>query len=104
MTRPAQFLRWQQTLSTYLPHLSRPQLTVVALWSLGPILAHICGLTIVATVLAYLLARLEVAVRVQLHDWYPERPAKHGANRRRTRRNLVVSTCFATLLRWVVSW
>ena len=52
MARPAQFLRWQQTLSTYLPHLSRPQVTVLASWSVGLILAHSCGLTTVATVLA----------------------------------------------------
>ena len=104
MTRPAQFLRWQQTLSIYLPHLSRPQVTVLALWSLGLILAHSCGLTTVATVLAYLLARREGAVREQLRDWYREAPAKHGANRGRKRRSLDVSTCFAPLLRWVVAW
>jgi hypothetical protein len=74
MARPAQFLRWQQTLSTYLPHLSRPQVTVLALWSLGLILAHSCGLTTVATVVAYLLARREGAVREQLRDWYREAP------------------------------
>ncbi len=104
MARPAQFLRWQQTLSTYLPHLSRPQLTVLALWSLGLILAHSCGLTTVATVLAYLLARREGAVREQLRDWYREAPAKNGAKRGRKRRTLEVSTCFAPLLRWVVAW
>ena len=104
MARPAQFLRWQQTLSTYLPHLSRPQVTVLALWSLGLILAHSCGLTTVATVLAYLLVRREGAVREQLRDWYREAPAKHGAKRGRKRRSLDVSTCFAPLLRWVVAW
>ncbi len=104
MARPAQFLRWQQTLSTALPHLSRPQVTVLALWSLGLILAHSCGLTTVATVLAYLLARREGAVREQLRDWYREAPAKHGAKRGRKRRTLDVSTCFAPLLRWVVAW
>ena len=62
MARPAQFLRWQQTLSTALPHLSRPQVTVLALWSLGLILAHSCGLTTVATVLAYLLSGSVVKV------------------------------------------
>ena len=104
MARPAQFLRWQQTLSTYLPHLSRPQVTVLALWSLGLILAHSCGLTTVATVLASLLVRREGAVREQLRDWYREAPAKHGAKRGRKRRSLDVSTCFAPLLRWVVAW
>jgi Transposase DDE domain len=104
MTRPAQVLRWQQTLSTYLPHLSRPQVTVLALWSMGLILAHSCGLTTVATVLASLLARSEHTTREQLRDWYREAPAKNGAKRGRKRRTLDVTACFAPLLRWVVAW
>ena len=104
MARPAQVLRWQQIVSTYLPHLSRPQVTVVALWSVGLILAHSCGLTTVATVLAYLLARPERTTREQLRDWYREAPAKNGAKRGRKRRTLDVTTCFAPLLRWVVAW
>ncbi len=52
MPRPTGLSRWQQTVSTYLPHLSRPQVTVLVLWSVGLILAHSCGLTTVATVLA----------------------------------------------------
>ena len=104
MTRPTGLSRWQQTVSTYLPHLSRPQVTVLVLWSVGLILAHSCGLTTVATVLAYLLARREGAVREQLRDWYREAPAKNGAKRGRKRRTLDVATCFAPLLRWVVAW
>src|ERR687886_762245 len=104
MARPAQVLRWQQIVSTYLPHLSRPQVTVLALWSLGLILAHSCDLTTVATVLAYLLARSERTTREQLRDWYREAPAKHGAKRGRKRRTLDVATCFPSLLRWVVAW
>ncbi len=52
MALPAHIVRWQQTVSTYLPHLSRPQVTVLGLWRIGLILAHSCGLTPVATVLA----------------------------------------------------
>src|ERR671932_2186252 len=104
MARPAQVLRWQQIVSTYLPHLSRPQVTVLALWSLGLILAHSCGLTTVATVLAYLLARSERTTREQLRDWYREAPAKNGAKQGRKRRTLDVTACFAPLLRWVLAW
>ena len=104
MTRPAHIVGWQQTVSTYLPHLSRPQVTVLALWSVGLILAQSCGLTTVATVLAYLLARPERTTREQLRDWYREAPAKSGAKRGRKRRTLDVTTCFAPLLRWVVAW
>ena len=104
MARPIQVLRWQQTVSTHLPHLSRPQVTVLVLWSVGLILAHSCGLTTVATVLAYVLARSERTTREQLRDWYREAAAKNGAKRGRKRRSLDVATCFAPLLRWVVAW
>jgi hypothetical protein len=104
MARLPQLWRWHQTVSTYLPHLSQPQVTVLVLWSVGLILAHSCGLTTVATVLAYLLARREGTVREQLRDWYREAPAKSGAKRGRKRRSLDVTTCFAPLLRWVVAW
>ena len=103
MPRPAALFRWHQTLSTYLPHLSQPQVAVLALWSVGLILAHSCGLTTVATLLAYLLARPEGTVREQLRDWYREAPAKSGATRGRKRRTLDVTPCFAPLLRWVVA-
>ncbi len=52
MARPAGLLQWQQTVSTYLPHLSQPQLTVLVLWSFGIVLAQACGLTTVAVTLA----------------------------------------------------
>jgi hypothetical protein len=74
------------------------------LWSLGLILAQSCGLTTVATSLAYLLARSERTTREQLRDWYREAPAKNGAKRGRKRRTLDVATCFPALLRWVVAW
>jgi hypothetical protein len=77
---------------------------VLVLWSVGLILAHSCGLTTVATVLAYLLARPERTTREQLRDWYREAPAKCGAKRGRKRRTLDVTSCFAPLLRWVVAW
>ena len=104
MTRLPRLSRWHQTVSTFLPHLSKPQLTVLVLWSVGLILAHSCGLTTVATVLAYLLDRSERATREQLRDWYREADAKSGAKRGRKRRALDVTTCFAPLLRWVIAW
>jgi Transposase DDE domain len=104
MTRPTGLSRWHQTLSTFLSHLSKPQLTVLALWSIGIILAHSCGLTTVATILAYLLSRSERTTREQLRDWYRDAPHKSGTKRGRKRRSLDVTSCFAPLLRWVVAW
>jgi hypothetical protein len=54
MARPSGLLQWHQTVSTYLPHLSQPQLTVLVLWSFGIVLAQACGLTTVAVTLAYI--------------------------------------------------
>ena len=48
MARPSGVLQWPQTVSTSLPHLSQPPLTVLVLWSLGIVLAHACGLPTVA--------------------------------------------------------
>src|SRR5688572_30911227 len=104
MTRLLGLSQWHQTVSTYLPHLSRPQVAVLALWSFGIVVAQSCGLTTVAAMLASLLDRSEASVREQLRDWYREASHKSGAKRGTKRRTLVVATCFAPLLRWVVAW
>jgi len=104
MARPLGLSQWAQTVSMYLPHLSQPHRTGLILWSCGIVLAQSCGLTTVATVLAYLLGRGEATVREQLRDWYRDGAHKSGAKRGDKRRSLEVSTCFAPLLRWVVAW
>ena len=104
MARPAGLSQWQQTVSTQLSHLSRPQVTVLALWSLGIVLAQSCGLSSVAILLADLLDRTETAVREQLRDWYRDAEHKRGAKQGVKRRSLDVSSCFPCLLRWVVAW
>lgn len=63
MARPTGLLQWQQTVSTYLPHLSKPQVTVLVLWSFGIVLAQSCGLTTVAVTLAYVLGCSERTMR-----------------------------------------
>jgi hypothetical protein len=50
--RPAGLFQWQQTVSTSLPPLSPPQVTVLVLGSFGSVLAQACGLTTVAVTLA----------------------------------------------------
>lgn len=103
MPRSLGLSQWQQVVSTQLPHLSRPQATVLALWSLGIVLAQSCGLSSVAVLLGALLDRSETALREQLRDWYRDSTHKRGANQGVKRRSLVVSSCFAPLLRWVLS-
>jgi len=104
MARPSGLLQWHQTVSTYLPHLSQPQLTVLVLWSFGIVLAHACGLTTVAVPLAYGLGCPAMTLRAQLRDWYRDAKDKRGAKRGRKRRRLEGTLCFAPLLCGVVAW
>ena len=93
---------WERTVSSHLPHLTRPQCRGLVWWSIGIVLAQSCGLTTVAAVLAYLLDRREMTVREYLRDWYREKASKRGAKHGVKRQELEVTTCFGPLLRWVV--
>jgi hypothetical protein len=92
--------QWTEIVQTQLPELSNPQATVLALWSLGMVLAQSCALSAVSVYLAAGLARPPLTVRQQLREFYFEAAAKRG----RKRCELRVTTCFAPLLRWVLGW
>ena len=89
---------WTTIIRTHLPHLTKPQATVLALWSLGMVLARSCALTAVSAFLATWLHRKEDAVRQQLREFCYEATAKRGT----ARQELVVETCFVPLLAWIV--
>jgi hypothetical protein len=91
---------WTTVIRTHLPHLTKPQATVLALWSLGMVLARSCALTAVSAFLAPWLGRKENTVRQQLREFCYEAAAKRGTARGALR----VETCFLPLLAWVVSW
>jgi len=91
---------WTMTIQAHMPHLSKPQATVLALWSLGMVLARSCALTAVSAFLATWLGRKENTVRQQLREFCYEATAKRGMDRCALR----VETCFVPLLAWVVSW
>src|SRR3989442_6161592 len=96
----ASFDQWLGTIMHHLSHLSKPQATVLALWSFGMVLARSCALTAVSHMLATGMKRKEQTVRQQLREWYYDTPRKRGPKRQA----LPVETCFAPLLGWVVSW
>src|SRR5512143_3493222 len=87
---------WATTLQTYLPHLSKPQIRVLALWSLGMVLARSCALTAVSACLAPWLHSNDNTVRQRLREFCYEASAKRG----KARQAVVVETCFAPLLSW----
>ena len=92
--------QWTTTITTHLPHLSQPQAAVLALWSLGMVLARSCALTAVAHFLAVGLGRKANTVRQQLREFCYEATAKRGAKRQA----VDVESCFAPLLAWVLRW
>src|SRR5438270_13999489 len=59
---------WTTTIQTHLPHLTKPQAPVLALWTLGMVLARSCALTAVSVFLATWLRRKEQTVRQQLRE------------------------------------
>jgi hypothetical protein len=89
---------WTTVIRTYLSQLSRPQATVLALWSLGMVFARSCALTAVGTLLATWLDRKEQTVRHQWREFCYEADAKRGLHRQA----LAVEPCFVPLRRWVL--
>ena len=92
--------QWTKIITTHFPHLSKPQARVLALWSLGMVVARSCALSTVSGLLAQWLDRKPNTVRQQLREFCYEAPAKRGADRQ----EVAVETCFAPLLQWVLSW
>ena len=91
---------WITTVSSQMPHLSRPQARVLALWSYGMVMAQSCGLTTVATVLGLLLHQSPLTLRQRLREWCYAAADKKG----RHRQDVPVASCFGPLLRWVLAW
>ncbi len=100
MSEQEQLTLWIKTVSDFMPHLSKPQAVVLALWSFGMVIVRSCGLTTVSNFLADLLKVKEHAIRERLRDLYREAAAKKGNKRR----ELEAESCFAPLLRWILSW
>lgn len=90
---------WSAEIAAALPRLSKPQVTVLALYSLGMIFARSCAITSVAAFLAVALERPLNTVRQQLRESCWEAGAKAGTKRQ----EIVVESCFVPLLSWIVS-
>jgi hypothetical protein len=99
MSYQANIDQWQTTSMQHLPHLSKPQATVLALWSVGMVRARSCALTAVSTMVAAVDGRKEHTIRQRLREGDDEASAKRGT----ARRTLDVETCFAPRLGWTVS-
>lgn len=98
MPRSQPLDRWTDQVRMALPNLSRPQATVLALYSFGMILAQRCGLSSVVTALVPVLGVGFHTLRSRLQEFYQPATAKSG----RQRGELDVTTCFAPLLAWIL--
>ena len=89
---------WTMIIQAHLPHLSKPQATVLALWSLGMVLARSCALTAVSAFLATWLGRTEPAVRQPWRALGDEAAAQRGPPRGAR----AVEPCLVPRLAWGV--
>ena len=89
---------WTARVQEALPHLSKPQVVVLALFSLGMIFARSCASSAVAAFLAVALDQPDNTVRQRLREFCWEAVAKAGEKRQ----DIVVETCFVPLLRWIL--
>jgi hypothetical protein len=100
MTYREQVCQWEQTVSSHLPQLSKPQVSVLACWSFALVLLKSVGMTQVSVWLALMLGGKVGAWRQKLREWCYEAADKKGEHRAQ----LEVAMCFAPLLTWIVSW
>ena len=97
MRFPREYYQMQKTIETHLPHLSQPQLTGLAMWVFGAILAGSACQNAVASALS--AKGNWNSLRQYLREWL------YGGSDRKSpcQTQLDVTLCFAPLLRWVLA-
>lgn len=100
MPYPKPLSQWRETVSRAFPTLSRPQASVLALWSYGMVVARSCGITSVCAALAGQIGQSEGTLTQRLREWCYDAKDKKGSHRQAVE----VTTCFAPLMAWVLSW
>jgi hypothetical protein len=98
MSHPDRLSQWEREVSSAFPHLSRPQLRGLVLWSAGIALSGCAGIVQISALLALILGQGEQAVFQRLREWYLSAKQKSG----KKRRDWDVTTCFAPLLGWAL--
>jgi hypothetical protein len=97
--RHPQLYAWAARVATAFPELPPATALVLALWSLGLVLAHACGLSAVVAHLAPLLGRSANTTRQRLREFYQPAGRKRGAHRTA----LDPAACCGPLVRWVTA-
>ena len=86
-------------LSEKMGHLSIPQLGGLATWSFGMVMTRSSSVDRISEFIAALNNEKPNTVRQRLKEWYQDKQTKKGEKRAQ----LEVSTCFAPLLKWILS-
>lgn len=92
--------QWTRKVIAKMPHLSKSQAVILAMWSFGIVMTQSCGLTTVSVFLAELLGKKENTVRQQLREWL--RDAEDKTKTKTGRATLDVTLCFSPLLSWIL--
>jgi hypothetical protein len=100
MTYQEHVSQWEATVSSHLPQLSKPQVAVLACWSYALVVLKSVGMTQVSVWLAWLQGGKVDAWRQKLREWCYDACDKKGDQRA----ELEVASCFAPLVRWLLSW
>src|SRR5258708_18416112 len=100
MTYQEQVCEWEKTVSSHLPQLSKPQVSVLECWSFALVLLKSVGMTQGSVWLAMMLGGKMGAWRQKLREWCYEAADKKGEQGAQ----LEVALGFAALLAWIVSW
>lgn len=98
MARQDRLSQWTDCVSTNMPHLTKPQATLLALWSFGIACTRCSGRLTVATFLALLLGQKVANIEQRLYEWCLDAPDKAGHKRSQVE----VSCCFVALLAWII--
>ncbi len=103
MRLPRECYQMQQNLTQHLPHLRPAQINGLALWVYGAVLARSGCQSAVAAALSVLDCQGRIrqdAMRRYLREWLYEGLDKAAPCRTQPE----VRSCFALLLRWLLSW
>lgn len=100
MSQSKELSQWVSVVSIKMPHLSRCEAVVLAMYSFGMVMVQSCGINSIAYFLGLLLDKKENTMRQRLREWNYESSVKRGAKRQ----EIEVRSCFAPLLKWVLSW
>jgi hypothetical protein len=90
---------WSNLVSCHFPNLSLPEVAGLATWSFGMVITNSSSLTRVSELIARINSEKTNTVRQRLKEWYQDSKAKKG----KKRRELEVKSCFAPLLKWIIS-